>query len=256
MNGKKYILTDITMEYVGHKLYRIKAVKNFSNVHKGDLGGWIEDEDNLSQEGECWIYHNAKVFDNARLFGNARVGNEAEVYGNAQVFGNAIVFEHAKVRDNAIVYDNAIVLNNASVYNNARVHDNVTVCDDAAVFGNAIVSDNAEVCGNAKVFEYAKVRENVDVLGNAKVFGYVCVFGNAEICGDAEIKSKEDYAVFKNTWSSGRYFTWTRSNNMWRVGCFYGTGEELIAKAYKDGERTGKCYEIIVKAQEAILNII
>ena len=42
---------------------------------------------------------------------------------------------------------------------------------------------------------------------------------------------------------------------MWRVGCFYGTGEELIAKAYKDSEKSGKSYEIIVKAQEALLNV-
>lgn len=213
MKGKKYILADITMEYDGRKLYRIKAVKNFSNVHKGDLGGWIESEDNLSQEGECWIYHNAKVFDNAKLCGDAIVYNEAEVFGNAMVSGNALIFSHVKVRDNAMVYDNAMVLNNVSVYNNARVFD------------------------------------------NAKVFGYVCVFGNAEICGDAEIKSKEDYSVFKNTWSSGRYFTWTRSNNKWKVGCFYGTGEELIAKAYADNEKKGKCYEAIVKVQELISNI-
>jgi len=39
---------------------------------------------------------------------------------------------------------------------------------------------------------------------------------------------------------------------MWSVGCFYGTGSELIAKAYKDSEKSGKCYEAIVKAQEAI----
>ena len=39
---------------------------------------------------------------------------------------------------------------------------------------------------------------------------------------------------------------------MWSVGCFYGTGAELIAKAYKDSEKSGKCYEAIVKAQEAI----
>ena len=256
MKGKKYILTDITMEYAGHKLYRIKAVKNFFCIHKGDLGGWVESEDNLSQEGECWIYHNAKVYDNAKVFEDARVYNEAEVFGYAQVFGNALISSHVSVRDNAMVYDNAMVLNNASVSGNARVHDNATVCDDAAVYDYAMISDNAEVCGNAKVFEYAKVRENVDVLDNAKVFGYVCVFGDAEIRGDAEIKSKEDYAVFKNTWSSGRYFTWTRSNNMWRVGCFYGSGEELIKKAYEDSEKSGKCYEIIVKAQEAILNVI
>ena len=33
---------------------------------------------------------------------------------------------------------------------------------------------------------------------------------------------------------------------MWRVGCFYGTGQELIEKAYKDSEQSGKCYEAYV----------
>ena len=70
---------------------------------------------------------------------------------------------------------------------------------------------------------------------------------------DAIIKENHDYIVFKNWWSSGRYFTWTRSNNMWNVGCFYGTGEELIAKAYKDSESSGREYERIVKYVESIL---
>ena len=52
--------------------------------------------------------------------------------------------------------------------------------------------------------------------------------------------------VFKNSWSSGRYFTYTKSNKMWRVGCFYGTGDELIKKAYKDSEESGKHYELYV----------
>ena len=58
--------------------------------------------------------------------------------------------------------------------------------------------------------------------------------------------------VFKNSWSSGRYFTYTHSNKMWVVGCFNGTGKELIAKAYKDSELSGKCYEAIVRAVETI----
>lgn len=61
-----------------------------------------------------------------------------------------------------------------------------------------------------------------------------------------------DYIVFKNWWSSGRYFTWTRSNNMWRVGCFYGTGKELIEKAYKDSAKSGREYERIVEYVEEI----
>lgn len=40
---------------------------------------------------------------------------------------------------------------------------------------------------------------------------------------------------------------------MWKVGCFYGTGEALIKKAYADSERSGREYERIVKYVEEIL---
>ena len=93
---------------------------------------------------------------------------------------------------------------------------------------------------------------NAWVSDDARVYGGALVNGNAEVSGNAEVKSIRDYAVFKNGWSSGRWFTYTRSNRMWRAGCFHGTGEELIAKAYKDSELSGKCYEAIVRAQEAI----
>ena len=102
------------------------------------------------------------------------------------------------------------------------------------------LSGNAWVSGNAKVY------------GNAEVYGGALVYGNAEVSGGALVKSSEDYCVYKNTWSSFRWFTYTRSNKMWLVGCFYGTGAELVTKAYKDSEKSGKCYEAIVKAQEAI----
>ena len=52
-----------------------------------------------------------------------------------------------------------------------------------------------------------------------------------------------------------RYFTWTRSNDKWAVGCFYGTGEELIAKAYKDSELSGKCYEAVVNMRNELTKL-
>lgn len=113
--------------------------------------------------------------------------------------------------------------------------------------GNAWVYGDAEVYGNAKVFDNAWVYDNAKVFDNAEVFGNAWVCGNAEVCDNA------DYIVFKNFWSSERYFTWTRSNNMWRVGCFYGTGEELIAKAYEDSEKSGREYERVVRYVESIL---
>ena len=136
---KKYeLLVDDTITFFGVQLFRIKALISFSGIEKGEVGGYIASEKNLSQSGNAWVS------------GNARVSGNAWVYGNA------------------------------------------------------------------------------------------------------------DYIVFKNTWSSGRYFTYTKSNRKWRVGCFYGSGAELVEKAYKDSKKSGdfyKAYVDFVEKLEEIENI-
>ena len=133
---KKYeLLVDDTITFFGVQLFRIKALISFSGIEKGEVGGYIASEKNLSQSGDAWVY------------GNARVSGDAEVYGNA------------------------------------------------------------------------------------------------------------DYIVFKNTWSSGRYFTYTKSNKKWRVGCFYGNGHELIEKAYKDSQKSGDFYKAYVEFVEKLEEI-
>ena len=129
----------------------------------------------------------------------------------------------------------------------ALVYDNAQVCGNAQVGDNAQVGENAKVCDNAMVYDRAEVYENSIVCSDAQVCGYATIFGNAVI------SDKCDYIVFKNWWSSGRHFTWTKSNNMWSVGCFYGTGKELIEKSYKDSELSGKEYERVVKYVESII---
>ena len=130
---------------------------------------------------------------------------------------------------------------------------NCWVNDDAKVFGNAKVLGDAWVYGNATVCDNALVFDKADISDNAFVGNGVLLNGDAIVCGNARIERISDYIVFKNWWSSGRTFTWTRSNNMWRVGCFYGTGEELIKKAYKDSEESGREYERVVRYVESIL---
>ena len=198
---KKYELTNETKTLAGGTiLHRIRALRDIPRfgVKAGELGGFVEGENNLSQDGDAWVS------------GDAEVSGDAKVYGKAWVYGNSKVFGKAKVSDNACVYG------------------------DAWVYGKAKVYGKAWVYGNA------------EVSGNAKVYGDACVSGNAEVSGYA------DYMVIKNIWSSGRWFTYTSSNKKWAVGCFYGTGEELIKKAYADSELSGKCYEAIVHAVETI----
>ena len=174
MNKKFELLLDDTITIFGIKLFRIKALISFGSVEEGEIGGYVEKEDNLSSSGNAWVS------------------------GNARVYGNALVSDNARVSGNALVSDNA------------------------RISGNALVSDNAEVYGNAEVSDNALVSDNAD------------------------------YIVFKNHWSSGRYFTYTKSNKMWRVGCFYGTGQELKNKAYQDSEISGKHYEAYVEFVEKL----
>ena len=118
--SKKYKLTK---EKNARGLRRIRALRDIPRygVVKGDLGGWVESEDNLSQEGDCWVSCNSKVFGKAKVYGSARVLDNAWVFDNAEVSENAHVSGNAKISENARVVGNAHVSGNAKVYGNARV---------------------------------------------------------------------------------------------------------------------------------------
>ena len=44
-------------------------------------------------------------------------------------------------------------------------------------------------------------------------------------------------------------------NDKWRVGCFFGTGEELIEKAYKDSKLSGDCYKAVVELRNKLTEL-
>ena len=81
---KKYEFTgetkQINLLFRTATLHRIRAVVEFGLVKIGDLGGWIEKEENLSHDGKAWVCGDAEVW------GNAKVCGDAEVWGNAKVF--------------------------------------------------------------------------------------------------------------------------------------------------------------------------
>ena len=59
--NKKYKLTKNKKEWMGKTLYQIEAIISFGSIVKGELGGYIEKEDNLSTEGDAWVYGDARV---------------------------------------------------------------------------------------------------------------------------------------------------------------------------------------------------
>lgn len=236
MEKKYQILTDSqhTITYKNRTLHRIQALRDFSDVKKGDIGGWIEKEFNLSQEGLCWIYNNAKVYDNAEVYNDAKILNRARVYGNA------------------VISDLAYLCNDIKVYDNARIRGCAIIADVAVIKEKTFVGGKSIVQGESIVCGYATIQENSIIADTALVKGDTIIHGNAEISGNAVIACTKDYYVSKNIWSSGRYFTYTRSNRLWKAGCFHGTGKQLIEKAYKDSAISGREYQRIVEYVEAM----
>ena len=242
---KKYELLkdrDYTINFDGRTLYRIRALRDFGDVKKGDLGGFVEKEDNLSHNGNCWIYGNAKVFGNARVSCDAWVFGDAKVFGNARVFGDAWVFGDAKVSGNAQVSGNARVSGDAWVFGDAKVSDNAWISGDAEVFcsakvsGSAEVHESARVSGNAQIYGNARISGKADVSDNAWVSDNACVSGDANIYSnsvvhgdvtingdtsigiDGYIKNKNDYYNVPYTTNDGITRTMTiyktKSDNM------------------------------------------
>lgn len=63
MNNKKYELLKNDIITVNNRtLYEIRALKDFSDVKREGIGGYIEKEDNLSHDDNCWIYGNDKEY--------------------------------------------------------------------------------------------------------------------------------------------------------------------------------------------------
>lgn len=165
---KYTILEEDTREYKGRTLHRIRSNKDFADVRVGQLGGWVEDQWNLSQEGRCWIYDEAVVMDNATVRHDAQVRNLAEICDNAWVA------EEARVTDDAIVCDHAMVSGKALIQNYASVTGETFVAQQARVLNNALVGDTATVT------EYAMVKDYATVLAGR-------IGGRAEIAGNAVI---------------------------------------------------------------------
>ena len=167
MTNRNYeFVTNDTISVNGVTLTRIRAIKDihWHDVKAGDLGGYIEKYENLTE--------NAWVSGNALVFGEARVAGNAWVYDNARVSGNTRVYDNVWVSGNARVYDSVWVYDNAQVYGNTWVS------------GNARVSGDARVSGNAQVYDNAMIQSTTDyiTIGPARSSGrYTTAFVDSEI---------------------------------------------------------------------------
>ena len=178
------------------KFLRIIALKNFSDVKAGDKGGLIGEEQNLSQEGDCWIYDNAEVWGDARVSENAKISGNAEIFGFAKVYGEACVSGDAKVYGSARISKNASVSGSAQVWGAAQVYGRACVYEHANVCDYAQIYDCANVCGNAWVFNNARLCGFAEASNGARIYGNVKLWANKKSWWiDTSIKDSKDYVI-------------------------------------------------------------
>lgn len=171
MSQKKYEITEITHPKYPW-LHRIRARCQVNEqVGPGALGGYVQTEDNLSQDGTCWIYDQAICCEEAVVEDDGRMFDGAVARGSALISGDARMFERAVAEGNSSFFRGELK-------------------EDARLSGNAVVnrSDNGlspligrksnvygSVCGwfvvNDNIFEgehYLNRTEDMFILENGK----------------------------------------------------------------------------------------
>lgn len=134
---KKYKITQLSHPQYPW-LHRIQALKTINErVGAGELGGFVQSEQNLSQEGECWIY------DDAICCGEAVVKQDAELYDGAVAAGFSII------TGDACMYDRAWAKGNCWIQSGE-------VKDDAVVAGEAVIKKAGKgsplIAGNSRIY--------------------------------------------------------------------------------------------------------
>lgn len=219
-------------------VYQIRATKDFMcqgfSIHKGELGGYVNALD-CFQDLWGWV-------DKQSIVINSTIRNAIII--SSTVKDSKI--EKARIEKSFI--EDALV--SISVIENtcvrqANLNEAVIVKSNVKnVSATKARIENARLTG--VMIKHSKLIDTW--LRDATVkqsFIKDITVNNVDFL-DATVNHENDFLVLRNNWGSGRQFTWTKSNNLWKVGCFVGTSEELIQKAYADSEYKGKCYELTV----------
>lgn len=101
---KKFeLVAELSKEFFGRKLFRIRALISFSDVSKGDLGGWVEKEECVDQSGNAWVYGDARVYGDAWVSGDARVYGDAHHITVSPIGSEGGCLTAFRQKDNSII---------------------------------------------------------------------------------------------------------------------------------------------------------
>ena len=260
---EKYELIKESKTYFeGREIFRIRALKNFGTVKAGDVGGWVCSENNLSQEGDCWIYNEAKcldnamIFDNAKMYDNSVMCNNAKMYNNAIMLNNSTMFDSSRMYDNSTMFNNAMMFDNSIMLNDSKMFNNSVMRNNSEMYDNALMGDNAKMFDNSRMYDNAKMFDNSRMYDNSKMYNNSEMYDNAILDKDKLLYSSinKSYKKIFQHHCERRSLTaiLTEENEiLYSIGCQIGiTKEKFIDRIYNDCEVRGKGLEEYPYRQE------
>jgi acetyltransferase-like isoleucine patch superfamily enzyme len=210
----KFVGRSISNKYLRYKsekpvrLRRIKALRDLDvwvdgalrKIKRGELGGWLQSEKNLSQSGNCWV------------------GDEAVVYDNAVVSGNAVVADHAIVGGPP----NFPLAIHSTKHTRLSIKGNVSICDSARISGCGLIKGAVCITGSADISsitmtitDHVKISNRVQISGydvrlggnvflcdECSISDYACLDGYIRVCDHACISGN---AIIKGCWDIGEF---------------------------------------------------
>lgn len=286
-------LVDIPRVYEDHSARVLVGISranedhsiHMRSVHAGDLGGWVEDEENLTQAagsrswifGDAVAYGGAYVSQNARLHGSAVVKGGSRIGGSATIGGTAVVTETSSVFGAASVFESATVSGGSSVRGTAQVRGISVVTkgstiSDCAYIGELAYVYSSKIQGDASVYGSANVIRSI-VRGTSDIFGDAALFkalaedhslisdGGRMIAARSGGRSKVsmDFAQkFNVVFIDHLEYPMTFTDNYLRVGCQQHTFEKWREMSRDeidamDGARATRFYHHMIQIMDAVL---
>ena len=219
----KSCISDGEMSIVEIKLYRIQALKTFTKpggcnpvVHVGELGGYVEAEDNLSQDGNCWIFDKARIKDGGKVLDDAIVYDKCLVSKNSIIRGRSVIGGHCFVTNQSVITD-------------SRLEGNVIVN------GHSIIHSGAYLYGEIGV-DQSEIGNLVNLIGRISI-KQSRITAPLELSGDYELNFDVDTphsVIGYNVGMPGsrlfaiKNIVASKVEDKWSTGDFVGTGAELI----------------------------
>lgn len=123
----KYELTKNKITIDDCELFQIRAAKNFNDVKKGDLGGWISKDSTLSHEDDSWVYPKSKVYENSRIVGDSKIYSSIVIDSNV-CFSN---MSNSQIKCSNVFRSDFVNadLHASPIYQSTIVNSDITVSD-------------------------------------------------------------------------------------------------------------------------------